>query len=180
MKIAEHLSIIKRAVCMVFRQDKTFAVCTVLFALVSAVSPYVPIYFSAELIDALTAGESISVIVRYAILTVGLTFLLQLLGSYLKNSRERAQDAVYRAENWQYAEKAMGMSYESIENRDVQLLRNRIQKESQAGYNRFYLHQCMDGVVRHTAQIICSLALSFSLFANPEIPAYMKLGQRQI
>lgn len=176
MKLAEHLSVFNRAVRMVFRQDRTYAICIILLALVSAVSPYVPIYFSAELIDALTTGETISVIAGYALLTVGLTFLFQLVKSILQKMKERAEDAVYRAENWQYAEKAMEMSYESIENRDVQLLRNRIQKESQTGYNRYYLHQCMDGFVRYTAQIICSFALSFSLFANPKIPIHMKLG----
>ena len=83
---------------------------------------------------------------------------------------------MYRMEDWQYAEKAMRMSYESIESRDVQLLRNRIRMETQTGYNRFYLHMCMEYAVRYITEIFCSLALTVSFFMNRTIPLYMKLG----
>ena len=59
MKLREHISISKRAVKTVFSQSKTFAVCTMLNAFLAAITPYVPIWFSAKLIDALFVKASV-------------------------------------------------------------------------------------------------------------------------
>jgi len=176
MKLREHISIAKRAVKMVFSQSKAFAVCTMLNAFLAAIMPYVPIWFSAELIDALFAKAPVETLIFYVMLTVGTVFLLQLLKTYVSHQKDISSSVIYRMEDWQYAEKAMKMAYESIESRDVQLLRNRIRMETQTGYNRFYLHMCMEYAVRYTTEIVCSLALTVSFFTNQTIPLYMKLG----
>lgn len=176
MKLKEHLSISKRAVKLVFSLDKTFAICTILHSIIVAIMPYVPIYFSAKLVDSLFLGEPIETLALYVVLTVGITFLLQLVKNLLHHTRSKASSAIYRMEDWQYAEKAMGMAYESIETRDVQLLKNRVRKETQSGYNRFYLHQSIEHAIRYTTQIICSLSLTASFFTNRTIPLYMKLA----
>ena len=176
MKLREHISIAKRAVKMVFGQSKTFALCTILNSFLAAITPYVPIWFSAKLIDALFAEAPVETLILYVTLTVGIVFLLQLLKTYVSHQKNISSSVMYRMEDWQYAEKAMRMSYESIESRDVQLLRNRIRMETQTGYNRFYLHMCMEYAVRYITEIFCSLALTVSFFMNRTIPLYMKLG----
>ncbi len=176
MKLREHIAITKRAVKMVFQLDRTFAVCVILHSFLIAVIPYIPIYFSAKLVDALLAGAPIDTLVLYVSLTVGITFLLHLFKSWIEHIRHNASNVIYRMEEWQYAEKAMRMAFESIETRDVQILRNRIKKETQTGYNRFYLHMCMEYAVRYTTQIVCSLSLTLSFFTNQTIPLYMKLA----
>ena len=176
MKLREHLSITKRAVKMVFGQSKAFAVCTILNSFLAAIMPYVPIWFSAKLIDALFLKAPVETLILYVVLTVGTVFLLQLLKTYVSHQKNISSSVMYRMEDWQYAEKAMEMAYESIESRDVQLLKNRIRMETQTGYNRFYLHMCMEYAVRYTTEIFCSLALTFSFFTNQTIPLYMKLG----
>ena len=176
MKLREHISIAKRAVKMVFSQSKTFAFCTILDSFLTAITPYVPVWFSAKLIDALFAKAPTETLILYVVLTIGIVFLLQLLKTYVSHLKNISSSVMYRMEDWQYAEKAMRMAYESIESRDVQLLRNRIRMETQTGYNRFYLHMSMEYAVRYTTEIFCSLALTVSFFTNPAIPLYMKLG----
>ena len=175
MKMREHFTISKRAVKMMFAMDKTFTLCLILSSLLSALTPYIPIYFSAKLIDALYAGAPVKTLALYAGLTAGLTFLLALIVKLISSVRSQAANSMYRAERWQYSEKAMSMAYESIENREVKLLLERIKKESQTGFNLYYINSCMESYISNITKITVSLSLTFSFFTLPAIPLYMKL-----
>lgn len=175
MKLREHFTISKRAVKMMFAMDKTFTLCLILSSLLSALTPYIPIYFSAKLIDALYAGAPVKTLALYAGLTAGLTFLLALIVKLISSVRSQAANSMYRAERWQYSEKAMSMAYESIENREVKLLLERIKKEGQTGFNLYYINSCMESYISNITKITVSLSLTFSFFTLPAIPLYMKL-----
>ena len=176
MTISEHFKIIRRAVIMVFQTEKTFALCLTLGSMLSAVIPYVPIYFSAKLVDALYAGTPLRIILYYMTLTVGIVFLLKLTETYIHCLKDESESAMYRRETWTYSKKAMDMSYESTESRDVLLLRDRIKMETQTGYNRFYLYLCIDESSRHITAILCSISLSFSFFTLKDVPIGLKIG----
>lgn len=164
MKLSEHMQIAKRSVGFLFSLSKTYTVCLILSSITGAVLPYVPIYFSARLLDQLYAGLGARVLALYVLLTVGSVFLLSLAHTWLSSRRSMASNTLYRNENWNYSEKVMQMAYESIEDRDVAILCARIRKESQTGYNIFYLYNCLEGVIEHVAKIGMSLWLTASFF----------------
>lgn len=176
MKLSEHIALFKRAIKLAIRLNKGYAYTLVLEPLISAVIPYIPIYFSAKLIDALFLGANLKSIILYATLTVGLVFLLELVKALVSSIGADKWNRIYRADEWSYSEKAMEMAYESIENRDVNLLRERIKMETQTGYNTFYLYSTIDQLIYNTVSILASVSLTFSLFFMPEIPLYMRLG----
>ena len=160
MKISEHFRIYRRAVKLIFRLERRYAVSLVFGAILSAVIPYVPIYFSAKVVDSLYQGAAGKVIVTYAILTVGIVFLLKLLEGYVSSLKDSGENAIWRWEAWLYSEKAMDMSYVSIESHDVALLRGRLRVETQTGYNFYYLLRSMrEGSLRIT-EIVCSFSLT--------------------
>ena len=139
MRISEHIRIYWRAVKLIFRLERTYAVCLIFGAVLSAVIPYVPIYFSAKLVDSLYQGAAIQVIVAYAILTVGIVFLLKLLEAYVSSLKDGGENAIWRWEAWLYSDKAMDLAYVSTESHEVALLRGRLRVETQTGYNFYYL-----------------------------------------
>ena len=69
----------------------------------------------------------------------------------------------------------MEMAYESIEDNEVKLLLERIKKESQTGFNLWYLMSTTGKIVLNVSRIAASLSLSLSFFLLPAIPVYMKL-----
>lgn len=175
MKISEHIGIFKRAVKMMYDMDRAYTVSLILGRIVGGVMPYVPIYFSAKLVDSLFAGADIKTIAAYVLLTIGITLGLGLLKKYIDSVQSYAESSMYREEGQMFSRKAMEMAYESIEDREVTLLRERIRRETQTGYNRFYLHQCVTRLSFAVTQIVASFALSVSFFAHRSIPVYMKL-----
>ena len=79
MKFTEHMQISKKAIRHLFSLSRSYATCLILNAVLQNLIPYVPIYFSARLIDALYERQPVQALVLYAALTVGIVFLLSLL-----------------------------------------------------------------------------------------------------
>lgn len=75
-----------------------------------------------------------------------------------------------------HAKKAMELEYSAIEDRNIALLRERIQSETQTGYNFFYFAGCMCRFVRSIVQIISSVSLTFSFFMVDSVSLWAKLA----
>lgn len=176
MKLSEHCKIAKRSIQLLFSLSSEYTVCLILHAVIAASLPYVPIAFSARLVDALYEGESVEILAFYVLLTVGIVFLLKLLDTYISARRNVAIGALYRNEDWNFSEKAMQMAYESVEDRDVQLLYSRIKIESQTGYNLWHLYHDLECIIDNVVKIILSISLTLSLFLLDSVSGGMKLA----
>ena len=176
MKLKEHFAISKRAFGLMFRWERRFTILQMTTSFLTAAGPYIPIWFSAKLVDALAAGESLPVLAKYAALTVGLAFLTQGMGTWLSSFQQQAEQATNRDETWRFSEKAMEMAYTSIEDPEVTRLRYRIESESMTGHNRFYLHMAIQVCIRNGTMIAASLAMTAAFFATPTLSLWVKLG----
>ncbi len=176
MTLREHCRIISRSLRLLYRLSRRYVLALMLGAAVTALLPYVPIYFSARLIDALTAGAGVRTLALYAGLTVGLTALLTLCKALLEAQTERGKLELDDAHEWQFAEKAMHLAYASIEDRQTALLAERIYTESRTGFNLFYFAGCLNRAVRCIVQVVASVSLTVSFFAVRAIPLWAKLA----
>lgn len=157
--------------------DWHYMAAAVLDSFLGAVTPYIPIYFSAQLIDALYAEKPLRVLLLYAALTVGLVFLLKLIRTWASSVMDIVNEFIYREERWRfYSQKSMEMAYESIEDPEINRMRHRVLGESQTGFNCFYsLHLFLEFIGTFT-RIIASAALTVSFFAIPSLSVVYKLG----
>ena len=176
MKLKEHLQISRRSVKLLYALSNRHLICLVLGSGGTAILPFVPVYFSARLIDALTAGSDIRTLALYASLTVGITALGSLVKAWLEAQEEVGFKEVNGALDWLHAEKAMSLAYSSIEDREIALLRERIKTETQTGYNLFFLIGCVESVIQYAVQILASISLTASCFMLASIPRWAKLA----
>ena len=176
MTLSEHVRISKRAIRHLFSLSRSYAACLILNAILLNLMPYVPVYFSARLIDGLYERQPVQTLAFYVALTVGMVFLLSLASAYLSSRRDIASSELYLSEEWAFSEKAMEMAYASIEDPDVTLLRKRIATESQTGYNSWYLTSSLERLVSSVTRILMSLSMTLSFFFLEGIPLLMKLG----
>lgn len=166
----------RRAVRLLCHLDRKYFLCTLFSSLTTAIAPYIPIYFSAKIIDALTAGAGGKTLALYAALTVGLAALVGLAGALLKMHADVGETELDRLVDWQHAEKAMDLPYALIEDRKTALLRERIEMETQTGYNVYYYAVTAGGLVRYAVQIAAAVLLTFSLFRPGLLSAGAKLA----
>lgn len=176
MKLLEHLQISRRAMGMLLRLNRTYVFCIVGSALLKALTPYIPIYFSARLLDALIAGAPVSALLLYAGLTVGLTFLLTTLRQWADSLSMKAQEDAIRSMEWMFSEKTMSMAYASTEDRETKRLLEQIRKETMTGFNLFNLITGIQQIVSALAQILASIGLCASFFTLSAISAGAKAG----
>lgn len=175
MKISEHFRIFKKSARLLFSLSRTYSICLILNSLIGAVLPYVPIWFSARLIDALLDHRPVKTLIIYAALTVGIVFLLKIADTYISSLRSAAAGEMYRNEDWSFSEKAMQMAFASIEDPEVARLRERIRMESQTGFNLYFLYRCAEELIRDLTQIVMSASLTVSFFRISAVTLQMKL-----
>ncbi len=175
MKLREHLHIIYRSIRLLDRLSRRNLLGRAFHALVVALMPYVPIYFSARLIDALIAGAPVQTLALYAGLTIGLTALLSLAKALLQAQCEIGAPQMEMASEWMYAEKAAQLSYASIEDHEVARLKQRIRSETQTGFNLYWFYSCMEQTIQSSVQILASISLTASFFAADKISLPAKL-----
>lgn len=175
MTFREHLQVFRRAAKYTFFVNRKYTLLLIANAFLSSAVGYVPIYFSARVIDSLIANAPVSAAVLYAALTVGIVFAADLLNTWLSSQKDAAYSAVWRNEGWAYSEKAMQMAYGSIEDPQIARLRYRIRLESQTGQNLFFLYQHIERFTGQVTKIAASAALTASFFTLPSVPAGSKL-----
>ncbi len=176
MTLKEHIRLFQRGFQLCIKLEKRFTICLVLENVLEALTGYIPIYFSARLIDALAARQPLNVIVLYAALTVGLVFLAKLLRVWIVCIKQTYENVIYHNEDWMFSDKAMGMAYESIENPEVTRLKYRIRRENQTGFNIFRMLNCITRLADEGTRIIASVALTVSFFALPSVSIAYKLA----
>lgn len=175
LKLSEHFQVLRRATKYTFQVNRKYTVLLIVNAFLSSIIGYVPIYFSAKVIDSLIAKTSVETVILYVALTVGIVFVVHLLNTYISSERSVAYNAMWRNEDWSYSEKAMQMAYESIEDPEVTRLRYRVRRESQTGQNLFYLYQHIERFTGQVTKIIASIALTVSFFTISSVPVGFKL-----
>ena len=109
MKLRDHFQIFRRAAKFTFSTNRKYTVLLIVNTVLSSIIGYVPIYFSAKVIDSLVAKSSIETVILYVALTVGIVFAVNLLNTYIASEKNVAYSAMWRNEDWSYSEKAMQM-----------------------------------------------------------------------
>ncbi len=175
MTFREHLQVFRRAAKYTFSVNRKYTLLLIANAFLSSAVGYVPIYFSARVIDSLIAKAPVSSAILYAALTVGIVFAVDLLNTYISSEKDAAYSAVWRNEDWAYSEKAMQMAYGSIEDPQIARLRYRIRLESQTGQNLFFLYQHIERFTGQVTKIAASAALTASFFTISSVPVGSKL-----
>lgn len=176
MKLKEQIKIFSKAVKYVFKINRKYIVLLILNSFLSSIIGYIPIYFSAKVIDSLVAKAPWETAVFYVALTVGLVFIVQIMNTYISSAKDVASNSLWRTEDWTYSEKAMAMAYESTEDPEVNRLRYRVRRETQTGKNLYTLYKHMELLTGYLTKFIASIALTISFFALQSISVYYKLA----
>ena len=176
MTCKEHFRVFQKSLRYIFKINRSYTVLLILHSFLSSAVVYIPIYFSAKVIDALAEKAPWQTAVGYAALTVGLVFAVQMVTTYVASKKDVAYYTVWRTEDWSYSEKAMQLAYESIEDPDVTRLRYRVRRESQTGQNLNHLYYFLGNFVSDLTKLVASVLLTVSFFALRSVPVYDKLA----
>ncbi len=143
-----------------------------LHGIVSAISPYVTVWFSARLIDEIAGACRPEMLVRKAVSTVLFTAVMMLLSFVLERWKETKYDNnFYYRKNKIYGDKLASLDYGMLDDRETQDLYHQIiQNENWNGRGLTWINYLYEELVRSTAGIVGAAVLAATLFTR-QVPA---------
>jgi len=167
--LKNNILMIKRGILILLKIEKTYMLLHIVTSIISPLIPYINIYMMAKIVDQLAGPKDVKILTTYVLITLILNMITTLLLAGLNHLKKYHLSQFYKNEKMFFAEKIMTMDYENIENRDVNLLFERVKIESQTGYNAYYLYTFFGQMISSATNIIVPMFLTFNLFIDGSI-----------
>ena len=139
--------------------------------MVRAVSPYVTIWISAQLIGELAGARDPRQLLRWVVIQLAAAAAMSLLAGVLERWNNYEDERMIRLESKIYAEKMMDLDYADVDRQAVQDLYSTIaQNRSWAGWGLTMTTDCFGKLVYGMISMLCGIGLTVSLFVQ-RVPA---------
>lgn len=139
--------------------------------MVRAVSPYVTIWISAQLIGELAGARDPRQLLRWVVIQLAAAAAMSLLAGVLERWNNYEDERMIRLESKIYADKMMDLDYADVDRQAVQDLYSTIvQNRSWAGWGLTMTTGCFGKLVYGLISMLCGIGLTVSLFVQ-RVPA---------
>ena len=139
--------------------------------MVRAVSPYVTIWISAQLIGELAGARDPRQLLRWVVIQLAAAAAMSLLAGVLERWNNYEDERMIRLESKLYADKMMDLDYADVDRQAVQDLYSTIaQNRSWAGWGLTMTTDCFGKLVYGMISMLCGIGLTVSLFVQ-RVPA---------
>lgn len=176
MRIKKNIRILFKGFTYLFKIEKTYAILHFTTSVLSPLRPYINIYMTALIINAIEMKFSITRIMSFALITVLLNFLFDLILSSLNRKKSIRLEQFYKNEQMFFAEHAMAMQYKFLEDANIYSLKERVKSESQSGYNLFYLNVFSGQLISSVSSIFGAITLGVELFVRSNVSIFFKVN----
>lgn len=138
--------------------------------MISGIRPFIGVYLSGLLVDAVYLGKEAAVLIRYALWALGAVLILALIQSVVLMVRNRNMEYMYERQNRVLNKKSMEMDYEYLEDGKIHNMR-----ESVTGfYPRFGLLGSLMESATDCAMVVSTIAAAFAII----VPRLVEGGRR--
>ena len=137
-------------------------------AIVSALIPYVTVFFSAQILKELALQRRADVLWKWVIVSVLSMGAMAILSAFLKRRFETLFNDVWGRKEILFCRKAFSLDYADVDKQETLDLRNQImQNENWAGWGLCKVPDFYEQVIRSVIGILSGIALTVSLFSSP-------------
>ena len=167
MKLKEQIAVTARGYRVLKKYCPGLIRAKVLSAVAETLSPFVTIWFSAEIINEISGGKRIARLTLLVLLTVGLNYALSMVRNAMDRVIGEKESGMWNSFSKIFADKQMSMDFADLENRDVQKQKQKAQENLfMFGNGLAQLVWDTPSVVRVFVGIAASVALTVSLFTS--------------
>lgn len=152
--------------------DPKLFVTTSLHAAIVAITPYITVWLSAQIINELSGNRSPDILWKWVILTVCITAGLKLLTEALYHWKESVHSMESFHEDKLMADKMMDMDFavvEAPETNDLRISMRKFQIGNLYGFTKIHTWYC-EQIIGGMASVLGAVALTVSLFTQ-QVPA---------
>lgn len=165
ISLRETFAIHSRAIKDIHKIAPSCFISFILYAIVTALSPYATIWLSAQLINELASLRRPEILGKWVIWIVGITATIGLLKAVLEHWKNVHEELFYNQYHILYAEKFLSMDYADQDKQETRDLFTQIlQSANWAGWGFTYLKMYIANGVQGFAGILGAIVLTVSLF----------------
>lgn len=135
-------------------------------AMCDTISNVIPILLSATIIDQIIQGKEMLPVLTVAVIGVGITFLLKLLGGFLNKHIKIRQIKCYRMFNFEVAKKAVTVDFPQVENSKVYELKQRMKEDYNWGAGIFSVFESFTSVMTALFSLISNGIILMPFFQS--------------
>ena len=138
---------------------------TALYSVFSALSPYVPVYFSAQILNELAGARDPERLTTLALLTLSVTAALALVTALLRRWKEVCSSAKYQRNLFVQIDKMLSMDFQAADAPEThELLSQMWQNTNWSGYGLMLPILYLEKLIQPIFGILGAAALTVSLF----------------
>jgi len=175
-KLMQNIKVLLRGISYLFQIEKRYAILHIVSSLLSPIQPYINIYMVSIILNELSERRDKTVLLIYIGITIAANFIFKIVISALNMATNYRSGQFYKNEKMFFAQKAMTMDFKDVESTEIHALLERIQNESQNGYNMYYLIKFSGQLISSISSVVTSVSLSLNLIIDHRINLYAKMG----
>ena len=157
-----------RAARLLQKVSPKFLMVRTLHSVVSALTPYVTVFFSAQVLKELALQRREDVLWKWVIAGVLCTGLFAVFKAFLYQRNETLLDDMYGRKEILFAQKMFSMDYADMDKQENHDLRTQIhQNENWSGWGLMRVPQMYETGLKSIIGILSGIALTVSLFTSP-------------
>lgn len=168
VKMGHALSLHLRAAKLLHKVSPNYFVVSTLYSVVTALTPYVAVFFSARILTELALLRRADILWRWVIAGVLCTGLFAVLKAFLYQRNETLFDDLWGRKEILFARKMFSMDYAELDKQENHDLRLQIwQSENWSGWGLMRVPELYEGGLKSVTGILSGVALTVSLFTSP-------------
>ena len=160
----EAIKITLRTWKLLFKRTPIYMVALTLGTLFTSLLPYVTIYFSARLLNAIVIFDE-DLIKRELVLFIALEALFRLLSFIFKRIQDFYDETMYHHDMKLYADKMLSLDYEDVDDQKVHALYSDVMENQRlGGYGIITAYINFENLLKASFDVLIGLFLSISLY----------------
>lgn len=158
----------KRALCLWLRECPAPFLSAGLYSAITALGPYLTIYFSARLLDELAGAKGQGRMLRWVVLLLAAEAVVSLLRALSFRGKEAQSSTIYYRGEERLSRKILTMDFAAAEDTDTSDLLGRIQqRENWTGWGMGMVYVFFQSFLEEAFRMLGAGALTVSLFCLP-------------
>ncbi len=167
MSVRESLSVTLRAVRLLYSMQPKAIVLCILLAIWNALTPYVGISFSAQIIDELANGRDLDRLRTLVLLTLGSAAVIALVSAVLDRWQTAEGEKVWSSFRYLFIAKNFDMDFVRIDDPQTHKLLNTIEENNWGvGWGLLRVYENLNSIVTPFFSVFGGLALTVTLFTS--------------
>lgn len=167
MSLKNVLSVTARAFQLLYRLNPGIMISGVLSAIWGALTPYIGISLSAQIIDELSGGRDPVRLRNLVMWALGLAAVISLVGAVLNRWNNVEQEKMWIVYRHMFVEKQLDMDFVRVDDPETHKLYSTIQQnQKSSGWGIMRILWNLNGIIAPVFSILGGIALTVSLFTK--------------